>query len=635
VTAAELAVPVLWAGATHLSFWTVGSWARERILPPAAGGAPRPRNDFQSAMLGFAIFGLVAFALGSARLLDAPLIAAVVAVPAAAGAWRLMRSRPFALRAPALSDLPMIACVAFVFLNLPRAVLPVLEHDENVYHLLLPKLYLAAHAITPLPWSLGANMPHLIDLSYVFPTALGGFTAAKVFVWGFLVWTLVGLAPFGRAMLGPIGPGVLAVLYLSGRVVQWHLGLAYVEPVIGALMLGAVQSLWVYWDEGDAAELRALAILTGAACASKYTVWPHTAVLFAVAALARPKGGRRIGLRVLAVLLGLCALWVVPWLVKNALVTGNPIYPNAHGVFGGRYWSTTQDVQFQHEMGYGRGADRDPAVYLGLPYHLVVDPYTGILGGASFSASFVILLLASMALPWRRREFRTVLRLLAIAAFVFWCLGSKQGRYLVAFLPVMIVAAGTALEPLRRFRLALASAIVAMAAIALVQIRLQPYPKEPLLDVFRVPREELLARNLCWDFAQALNRIVPPGGRVLSFWENRLYFLERPFVGDSAYGAPTALARLRASGDAHAFAETIAAEGITHVVINPYFYRTYMANGFLYSLIDETYYPEARLKADQELLDRFINTELTGIPWGGDWAVFTLNAAARTSGSVN
>ena len=632
MTLVELARPLLWAGATHLAMWTTGSFAWDKIFRGAIRDDDRAPRAFQSAMLGFAILGTVAVALGASRILYAPLLAGVIAILAAIGGVRLWRAKPWGIRKPSLSDVPLIASIAFVLAHVPRALSPVLEHDENVYHLLLPKLYLAAHALSPLAWSLGANMPHLVDLSFVFPVALGGFTAAKVFVLGFIVWTLVGLAPFGRAMLGPVGPGVLAVLYLSGRVVQWHLGLAYVEPVLGALLLCAVMSLWRYGEEGERAELYLMAIAAGAACASKYTAWPFTVVLFAAAAFVRPKGGRRAGLDALAVMAVLCAVLVGPWLVKNALVTGNPIYPNAHGVFGGAYWSQIQDVQFQHEMGYGRGADKELGAYLRLPWRLVVDPYTGTLGSASFSFGVMVLLFASMAFPWRRAEFRTTLRLLTIAAFVFWCLGSKQSRYLVAFVPVMIVTAGWALVPLRRFRGALASVTIAVVVFALVQIRLQPYPAEPLLSVFAASRDELLTRNLCWDLTAFLNRVVPPGGRVLSFWENRLYFLDRPFIADSAYGAPTVLAGLREAGDAHAFAAKNAAEGVTNVVVNPYFYTAYMENKFLYNLVDERFYPETRLKADNELFSRFVNEELEEIPSDGGWAVFRLRAAAAGAG---
>jgi hypothetical protein len=161
--------------------------------------------------------------------------------------------------------------------------------------------------------------------------------------------------------------------------------------------------------------------------------------------------------------------------------------------------------------------------------------------------------------------------------------------------------------------------------VALVQIRWQPYPTEPVLDVFTVSRDELLPRNLAWDLTEFLNRVVPPGGGVLSFWYDWFFFLDRPFIADSFWGAPTALARLREAGDAHSFAATLVAEGITHVAINPYLYKVYMANGF--DSLDQRFYPVEKLKADNDLLDRFVNTELEEVPSEDGWAVFRLRAA--------
>lgn len=619
MTAGELLTPVVWAGATHLAMWSAGAWLRAR-LAPAVSREEGAGAALESAMLGLALLGTGALALGEVGLLAPWLVALAVGALAATGIARLARHRRLRMPRPAAADVPLIACLAFVAIRIPAALYPVLEHDENVYHLLLPKLYLASHRVVALPWSLGANMPHLVDLSYVLPTAWGGFTAAKVFAIGCIVWTIAGLAPFGRAALGPMGPGVLATLYLSGRVIQWHLGLAYVEPVIGAMLLGAAHAFVAWRRDGDPGRLRILGVLAGAACAAKYTVWPAAAVLILLAGWhARPRRWRAV-----AATAGLAALLVVPWVVKDAVVTGDPLFPNLTSVFPTPYWSPVQETQFQHEMGYGRGASRSPLDYVTLPLRLVTDPYTGRLGTASFSAVFMLLFVAAFAFPWRASEPSTDFRIVAAAAFVAWSVGSQQGRYLVAWLPIMIIVAGSALAPIRGKAPALAAVTVVTAVVAIAQVRLQPFPVIPSLDVFTAPRSELLSRNLCWDLTEFLNRTVPKDGRVLSFWENRLYFLERPFVTDSAYGAPTVLARLRDAGDPHAFATMCAAEGFTHVVINPYHYKSYMGNGYLYDMIDARDYPRERLEADHALLDRFVNDELEGVPWDGGWAVFRL-----------
>ena len=48
-------------------------------------------------------------------------------------------------------------------------------------------------------------------------------------------------------------------------------------------------------------------------------------------------------------LLGIAAAWVLPllpWLIKNWIVTGNPIYPVAYHLFGGVWWDEMREMQF-------------------------------------------------------------------------------------------------------------------------------------------------------------------------------------------------------------------------------------------------------------------------------------------------
>ena len=42
---------------------------------------------------------------------------------------------------------------------------------------------------------------------------------------------------------------------------------------------------------------------------------------------------------------------MTPWLAKNALDTGNPVYPLAYNVFGGRYWDAELDAKWSQAHG--------------------------------------------------------------------------------------------------------------------------------------------------------------------------------------------------------------------------------------------------------------------------------------------
>ena len=150
MTVAELVVPVAWAGTCHLAMWTAGSWIR----PLVEGGAEQrdqhaAEREFLSAMLGFAFLGTVTLLLGFLRLLHAPLLIGGVAALAAAGAVKLYRRVPrVASRVTLARGVTLVAALG-VLAYVPGTLHPVLEWDENVYHSLLPKRYLAEHGLVP------------------------------------------------------------------------------------------------------------------------------------------------------------------------------------------------------------------------------------------------------------------------------------------------------------------------------------------------------------------------------------------------------------------------------------------------------------------------------------------------------
>ena len=95
-------------------------------------------------------------------------------------------------------------------------------------------------------------------------------------------------------------------------------------------------------------------LLAGSAMACKYTGAVSVVVPLAVMIALRAVAAKEpIGLRVKQAvwelaLFGVGALLAVgPWLVKNAVETGNPVFPLAYSVFGGEGRDATMDAQWQ------------------------------------------------------------------------------------------------------------------------------------------------------------------------------------------------------------------------------------------------------------------------------------------------
>ncbi len=590
--------------------------------------------------LGFAALGQAAFVLAVARLLYSPALVAGVVALAGLAVIRFARERlepritaALARRfAPTIADAPLALAILFAATFLTSALDPSLAHDDNVYHLKLPREYLARHGFVALPMSLFANMPHFVELLYTLPMAVGDYTAAKVFNLSLAFWTIGGLVSFARPVVGRALAGVVALLYVGGKNIQWHLGLAYVEPVIGFFLLGATLAFLAWRETGNAGYIKILAVGCGVALASKYSAWFYAAVVLIVAivAIARAPAlaGRRR--RECAVVLGIAAAIAAPWLVKNALITGNPIYPNLYRVFDGRYWSAVQEAQFLRSQAAAGGGPRDLFGLLAIPFDLTVRDARFFC--PSFSISLMALFLAALAIPASYRAPRAGLLAISAGGFLAWVLSIHQGRFLVAWVPVMALSGALALAPLRGRPRATLAVTLLVIAIAAHQIRAQLYPYTTRLDVLVRPRAELEVHNANCRLCQFLNGAVPQDGKVLVFWDNRFYFLDRAYWADSAYEAPSALAWLRAFDDEEAFAREIVRLGFTHVVVNAAVATDYMSDRMGVSVVHDGIYPAARHERDRKLFDRLVLRYFEKIHQEGNNMVFRIRKEAVASG---
>jgi hypothetical protein len=209
---------------------------------------------------------------------------------------------------------------------------------------------------------------------------------------------------------------------------------------------------------------------------------------------------------------------------------------------------------------------------------------------------------------------------MAVGGLLCWTFTIQGGRYLVALVPLIALAAMFLFQSQR----ALVAVAALAIAVAVAQRTLQPVTEFPAMDVFSVSREKLLERNGGWKVNRILNRHLPPDAKVLGLWYNRFFFLERPFEADPAYEAPSGLAWLRKLDDPDAFARVLAERGFTHVVVGTYPRDVYLKNKMGFDLIDDRVYPAERLERDRALWKEFSTRHLERLPWPGPPLVYRL-----------
>ena len=616
-----------WVLCIQLAAWGLGR-PLYRLLMGKSKKALAGLDVIFSAALGYIVLAYIAFSLAALHILYPWIIISGTLACALGGAVQLFHVRPIFRLAPSWHDIPLLLTILFAASHIPNALYPVLEHDDNVYHLLIPKLYLESHAIVQLPSNMYANMPHIVEVLYTVPMAIGDFTAPKVLTLAFAFWTIAGLYLFARPLLGRFGAGLIPLIYVSGKNIQWHLGLAYIEPVIGFFLLCACLAFLSWRETRHAGFLRMAGLACGFAMASKYSAWFFSAAIMGVMgfelALARSTGPVRWRARIFIETALLALALIAPWLIKNALFTGNPIYPNLYGLLGGSFWSQIQEMQYLRSQGSAGGAVKTCITYLKIPWRLTLED--NFFYCPSQSISLMIFFCVALLRPLSHRMAQGPVLAIAALGFALWAFSVQQGRFLVAWVPVMAAAASLALVPLRNRVRPLAALFCGIMALGVYQILFQLYPYAPRIEAFTSPRAELLQRNLNFELCEFLNSAVPKDGKVIAFWDNRFFFLKRIFHADSAYEAPTGLAFLRKAGDPAVFVRELSDSHFTHVVINIPVASQYLNNELSFNLLDDRLYPASQLEKDRDLMTRFTNEYLEPLSQPGGIVVFRIRS---------
>lgn len=379
---------VITAPGVWLVLLTDGAWP-VAVLASAAGWGAWPARwlrgaswtagqEFSVAVaLGLGIVGAVVLAMGIVGVLSFAMAVALLSVGGLLGLVRLAAiARGGSASSPAAQRLPIrqFALVILALLPLcvplyvmafgaclPPGVLWPEEangYDVLEYHLQGPREWFEHGRIEFLPHNVYTSFPQQTEILYLLLMHLCRDAHAAAIPSQLLHAALGILAVFAiGAWLSPGWPRIFGVT-LAGTT-PWiaYLGcLAYVENTMlffAAVAAGIVLT-W-YRAEGSATRASALAagLCAGFAGACKYTglVFVAAALLAAIVLTLRPATGSLSIRRFLAPLAACYVLGVTlgigPWLARSAAFAGNPVYPFAYQLFGGRGSSADQADQWQ------------------------------------------------------------------------------------------------------------------------------------------------------------------------------------------------------------------------------------------------------------------------------------------------
>ncbi|GIV10985.1 MAG: hypothetical protein KatS3mg020_0476 [Fimbriimonadales bacterium] len=413
------------------------------------------------------------------------------------------------------------------------------EWDALAYHFAFPKLYLQAGRMLEIPFMHQSYFPPLQDMLYLVGLSFGSEPMAKVAHWSMGVLTAFGAAGFVQRHGG--SGAWAAVLILGAPAFLWQMFSAYADLATALYAALAMFALAHAIRERRADWLWLSGALIGFALATKYTALLAWGVwgLVGFAWLWREQQTPQIRSLVLA---GLIALVVgSPWYLRNWRWTGNPVYPFAYELFGGKNWSQEQaDAYRNDQLKFGLG--REPAQLLLSPWNLAATPapFADPIGARVGERVYLLpsLGVGALGMPsvWLSGGLAHGMGYLIGFVglnLVGWFYLMQQVRYMLLLLPVL---AGAGLTAIHR---ATAAVRYGYGAILLLQagftLWLMGSVYLPGLPLALQDRDAYLNRRLqIYPAIQFLNAQPDPEAGVILLDETRGYYLNRAYIWGNA-----------------------------------------------------------------------------------------------------
>lgn len=479
----------------------------------------------------------------------------------------------------------ILSASSVLWILLTHALMPPHEWDEVAYHMTLPKLYVQAHRIIYVPFIVHSNWPLNNEMLFVPGLMFGSDIAPHLVMLSMAIWTAGGLLSVGRYAWDDRIGIVAVALFLTVPVVKRLAGIGFIDVAMGLYVLAAMVALHLWQEERRWPWIVICGACCGFVAGSKLTgagVAIVIGLLFLIGELRhRPLEPRRLLLHSsLIVIAGL--LMVGPWYVRSFLFTGNPIWPFAYDLLGGRNWDALGDEYHTGSL-LNLWAAEIKKTPMGLVQSFVLllrQPAE--LGGYAGGIGMVLPIGTVCALPllWQRPP-RMLGQFLfvGIGFYLTWFLiGSHQIRFLLPVVPLYALLAAYAFvwmyEQLPQFPLRLGLLLLLCGLVLRAWPWMIPGERELQAERFAYVRGTL-SRDAWLDqeidslpLFRYANSSLPADARILLLpYENRTYYLDRDYI----WGHPISqrIIPFEQFQNAEELAAMLQQMGITHVIENP------------------------------------------------------------------
>lgn len=612
----------------------LGSWIFRGFFPSSGDSPHLLFHLFVSSAAGLGFLGCLVLLLGAFHVVRSGflsiffIILFIACIPRFILLYREIRLwfQGFSTRKIDPLSLAAIIMIAFIVVLYLFCALPApVQYDVLEYHLGSLQQSLMEGGIHPQGGVFYSQLPFGVEALYAAGLALEGergYLSPKLINFG--LWLLSCLGIYVLAgLLGFERPWRLfgVILFGMNRLV-FSVGLDAFVEIGQTLYVVAALACWVVWwrTEGVPTDvshrpLYLSFVFWGLSLGAKYSILgigiiPFFLVLLPTGLFLLCKGGGPAGFAALVRLwvrfsligIGITAASFLPWMIRNACHTGNPLFPFFSGLL------PSVEIWTPEQMAYYFRVNRAVPFFSLSHWGLYLTKWKDL-------GPLYVLPAIPAILFIRRRKWPLAFLVSIALGYFFWNLFLQPPvRFLVPLVPMLILVV---IFVLRQLSLVRKSALLLILpylvyVISCYQLQFVGMFNRGLIKagLFCYDQGDFLQEQLggYWEAAEKINEELPPEARLLFLYEARTFYVRRPVRVNTVFDKSPLLSLAKKAKNAPEIRSMLLREGYTHVLVNEVelnrFIHTYAPlsryerEGIMGALFQD---PDANLTAFEEL----------------------------------
>jgi len=461
--------------------------------------------------------------------------------------------------------------------NFITALTPPVLCDELAYHLASAKIYIQNRGFSYIPYIPHSNWSSFMDMLYTLGLLfdINGIIS-KLFHFSTSIFCLLAIYAFAKKYFTPRVGILAAALFYTTFVVRQFAGSAFIDVALTFFEFLSVYAFleWYYSEKRNWFIL--FSVFCGFSMAIKYTgiflLFILTIGIFYKIIIVDRKKIVSL-LKYLALFYSVSLVFLLPWLIKSYIYTGNPVFPFFYKIFGGINWDNYHAERFI-DAAKSHAADFKGFInYLLLPAHLVFSGDRFWWKPQYFFAPFFIYLLLYLLIF---RKVSDIVKYLLCYAFIYLFLFYNVGqetRFLLPIFPALSLVTASFIEKFYTDK----RILMKLAAISILYPLTYRFPFTSKSHFQNLPvvlglekRKDYIQRNLDTGtdaMFQWMNENMADNTKTLLIGEVRGFYLDKPYVWGCSLNQAFINYQLYQSRPE--FKNRLKETGITHIMINP------------------------------------------------------------------